>query len=233
MVPAASDRPAVLAPDRDPVIPPRRRASGRRLSILPEARAGKRPVCPRFSIMRGRLVPVWENIGDVALEDLLDWCLTKHKVDTLLVSERGASNRREGHSFYPAVRKSTRMIFGTSIIKEINATGWPGTMLVRDTGRVYVIEFNRAIMEAIVKIEPNLFEWREVHPKHLPEDICVFRRVSNLPVLVSVTHERDAWILSNTKPPGFKTSRFKPSELYIWDGEYFCSTEKTKKSERV
>jgi hypothetical protein len=165
----------------------------------------------------------WENPGEVFLSEVLEWCLQKFRVDTLLVTSRASGASRGKRSFDPAVERNAKSIFGKNLITQFHASGWPGTRLVRHTARVYVVRFDAALMRRLVTVENKLFNWTH-HPKHLPEDICVFRNGSRLPVLVSVTHEGDAFILSDRRssPPGFERSDLPPKYWHIWDGPYFC-----------
>ncbi|MGI0016000.1 MAG: hypothetical protein ACREBU_21475, partial [Nitrososphaera sp.] len=148
----------------------------------------------------------WENTGSVLLDGILDWCLREHQVDTLLATARSSVDQRGIRSFERAVDSAAKSIFGDRLIKRFDAYGWPGTKLIRHTGWVYVVRFDEAMKQRIVDTENELFEWTHYKPRPLPEDICLFRSGSRYPALVSVTHERDAWIISDRKlsPPGFK-----------------------------
>jgi hypothetical protein len=178
--------------------------------MLGEAAKIGKPVC-------------WENSGEVFLSEILDWCLNEHKVDTLLVTSRAFTKRgSEKYTFEKGVERTVKSLFGNELIERLDVNGWPGTELIHHIGRVYVIRFDEKVRKRIVETEKELFGWR--NNRSLPEDICVFRGGSKLPVLVSVTHERDAWVLSNKKsrPPGFRKCSFGLENLFIWDGPYFC-----------
>jgi hypothetical protein len=169
---------------------------------------------------------VWENRSpDLCLSKVLNWCLREHQVDTLLVAHRppptGLRNEHDRGCF-PGIDSAVRTVFGDRIIKSFWASGWPGTQLFAN-GRVYVIRFDETVAKRMASLEDRLFAWDGSAERRLPEDLCVFRDGSRLPVLVSVTHEKDAWIISDKKsqPPGFTDSSFKPEE-YVWDGPYFC-----------
>lgn len=166
----------------------------------------------------------WENTGPVVLSAILEWCLKKYQVDTLLVTAHPALDAKGRKSFEAGLDGAVRSMFGKHLVKRFNASGWPGTELTRHTGRVYVIRFGRPMIRKMAKVENQLFNWRHSSRKPLPEDICVFRLGSKVPVLVSVTHEQNAYIIGDkrSRPPGFKKGDFTPKELYIWDGPYFC-----------
>jgi hypothetical protein len=164
----------------------------------------------------------WENKGTVYLNQILDWCLKRHHIDTLLVTSRSLVGGKGGRSFSQGVDEEVRVIFGGNLIKRFDASGWPGTELIRHTGRVYIVRFNELVKQRMVETENELFKWS--NNDRLPEDICVFRSGSKFPVLFSVTHEKEASVLSDKKsiPPGFKESDLPAKYWYIWDGPYFC-----------
>ena len=168
-------------------------------------------------------IKFWINKGAVSLREVLPWCLSEHKVDTALVVSRDAT--KEGNK---KVEESTRRIFGQKILKSFWATGWPGTELFQtnrkwaSTGRVYVIRFDLETLEQILATENDLFQWNHVRAVPLPEDLCVFRNGSKYPAFYSVTHERDAYSLSDTPPPGFEAETWSESKWFVWDGPYFC-----------
>lgn len=169
----------------------------------------------------------WESKGPVFLSEILDWCLKEHHVDMLLVTARSGMDVKGKRSFNPSVDRAARSIFGENLVKRFDARGWPGTKLIGHTGRVYVVRFDETIKKRMIETENALFKWTDHPPKRLPEDICVFRSGSNRPVLVSITHEEEAYIISGKKsrPPGFIKSDFSITELMlVWDGRYFCRT---------
>jgi hypothetical protein len=89
-------------------------------------------------------------------------------------------------------------------------------------GRVYVSEFDDQMAGKIAKIQNNLFTWLQDGPVPLPEDLCVFKRGAKLPVLLSHSVDREAFVISEACPPGFNASNLNLEDLNIWSGKYFC-----------
>lgn len=162
---------------------------------------------------------VWANLGEVHLLEILTWCIEKEGVDTLLLSSRQSFGKLGKGKYEKGVDPATRNLLGENLIACFEARGWPGTKLINHKGRVYVSVFDSKLAKKMAKVEGNLFKWSNVSRKMLPEDVCLFRRGAKAPTFISVTHERDAWVISGTCPPGFKAST---EELYIWHGKYFC-----------
>lgn len=82
---------------------------------------------------------------------------------------------------------------------------------------MYEIAFDLSLMEPMARLGPRLSDWQMNSKPPLPEDLCLFNHRADWPVLVSVTHEGDAWILSEDRPP-FCTGEsfiFKPENLLI------------------
>ena len=82
---------------------------------------------------------------------------------------------------------------------------------------VYEVAFDPSIIETMARLGPRLEDWQMSSSPPLPEDPCLFSRSADWPVLVSVTHEGDAWILSEERPP-FCTGEpflFRPENLLV------------------
>lgn len=171
---------------------------------------------------KGRKMAVWENLGEIHLSEILTWCLEKEGVDTLLLTSRQSFGKSGKGEYDKGVDPKTRNILGKNLIACFEARGWPGTKLIKHKGRVYVAAFDAQLAKKMAKAEDNLFKWNNVSRKALPEDVCLFRRGAKAPTLISITHDRDAWIISETCPPGFTASTFAQEGLYIWPGKYFC-----------
>jgi hypothetical protein len=165
---------------------------------------------------------IWQNVGDLRLSEILPWCLEIGGVDTILLSNRQSFDKSGKGEYEAAVDPYTKEIFGQNLIACFQARGWPGTKLINHKGRVYVSNFDAGIALTISKIEDSLFNWLNVSGKALPEDICLFKRGAQVPVFISVTHERDAWVVAENCPRGFTASSCRPEDLYIWPGKYFC-----------
>jgi hypothetical protein len=167
---------------------------------------------------------VWENpwLGDVRLSVILPWCLENCGVDTLLVTSHQSFGKSGKGMYYRKVDTTTRKLVGEKLITSFEARGWPGIKLTNHKGRVYISEFDAQLSAKMAEVQNSLFKWLNVDLLALPEDICVFRRGAKLPTLISVTHERQAWVIAEKCPPGFTASTFAPEDLYIWPGKYFC-----------
>ncbi|MDY7091890.1 MAG: hypothetical protein SX243_02865 [Acidobacteriota bacterium] len=82
---------------------------------------------------------------------------------------------------------------------------------------VLVIDFDTSLIDLMAQAGPTLGDWLERPPSSLPEDLCLYREDAKLPALVSVTHERDAWLLADQRPTieGVRPSHLDTSELLI------------------
>jgi hypothetical protein len=69
--------------------------------------------------------------------------------------------------------------------------------LIGHAGKVYVVDFDRSVLQKMVATEGRLGAWTQWNQPPLPKDICVYRAGDRTPVLVSVTHDGDAWIFHN------------------------------------
>ncbi len=91
---------------------------------------------------------------------------------------------------------------------------------------IYILEFNEAVKDLFLSIEPNLRNWRERNRTPLPEDICLFKTGDLHPTLLSALHEGRAWLLTNANP-GLKGVSFsKTVRVENLDREFFISREK-------
>jgi hypothetical protein len=177
--------------------------------------------------MESRLVTtvsVWENGGNVELSSVLDWCL-RQSADILMAVERPAEDRFGKYSFNATVGQKAKRLFAENLIQRLDARGWPGTELIRHTARIHVVRFDENLRNRMVETENELFRWTHHSPNRLPEDLCVFKKGQGYPLFASVTHDRDAYILStgNAAPQGFERTDYTAKEmLLVWDGPYFC-----------
>lgn len=67
---------------------------------------------------------------------------------------------------------------------------WPGTILCGHNATVYYYLLNHKSKELLKKHAKGLFSW--IHPA-LPEDLCFLKSDGN-PWLISIAHEREAWV---------------------------------------
>ncbi|HET8892116.1 MAG TPA: hypothetical protein VFQ41_24680 [Candidatus Angelobacter sp.] len=165
---------------------------------------------------------VWENVAEIQLSEILTWCLENERVDTLLITSRQSFGNSGKGEYEKGAERKTKNLLEKHLIERFEARGWPGTKLTNHKGRVYVSAFDTQLAKKMAKAENNLFKWSNVSRKALPEDVCLFRRGAKAPTLISIIHEREAWVIAETCPPGFTASSFSPEELYIWSGKYFC-----------
>jgi hypothetical protein len=175
-----------------------------------------------MKIEKGRRMAVWENVAEVRLPEILTWCLETERVDTLLLTSRQSFGKSGKGQYEKGVDPKTKNLLGKNLTECFEARGWPGTKLINHKGRVYVSMFDTQLAKKMAKAEDNLFKWSNVSRKALPEDVCLFRQRAKEPTLISITHERNAWVIAGTCPPGFAASSFSPEDLYIWPGKYFC-----------
>lgn len=74
------------------------------------------------------------------------------------------------------------------LINKSTTNNWPGTSLMDNYADVYTYTLNINTSLMLRETENNLFNWIE---PQLPEDLCFYK--SNRPVLISITHEREAY----------------------------------------
>jgi len=68
---------------------------------------------------------------------------------------------------------------------------WPGTRLLNDSATVYLMRLTANSLGVLCNRASRLYEWEQ---PFLPEDLCLMRSVSE-PMLVSISHEKDAYLL--------------------------------------
>jgi hypothetical protein len=71
------------------------------------------------------------------------------------------------------------------------AKEWPGTVLYADEATVYRYGISEGLQNLLKQQEARLFGW--IHPD-APEDPCFLRKSGDV-LLVTVSHERDAYLL--------------------------------------
>lgn len=76
-------------------------------------------------------------------------------------------------------------------VQSVRANEWPGTILLGHEALVHWHRVEPGVREALQEIASHLFEW--VHPA-FPEDPCFFRADGSA-LLVTTSHERDAYLL--------------------------------------
>ena len=125
--------------------------------------------------------------------------------------------------FLAEARQRLRQLFGSYMVTSFRASAWPGTEVIGSPGLVSVIRFNKSVKEILLLTQPDLQKWLHYTQPSLPEDICLFKEAAVHPSFVSVTHEGQAWLISQQEPglPGIKESAHRAKSLFF-DGPYFC-----------
>jgi hypothetical protein len=139
----------------------------------------------------------WKVAHAASLETLLTWCLDVRKVDRLLLATRLDKEVPTPTLLKPEVESRVHELFSDRMLETTVATAWPGTQLIGHAGKVYLVEFDRTVLRRMVAAENRLGAWTQWNKRPLPEDVCVYRVGDRTPVLVSVTHDDDAWIFHN------------------------------------
>lgn len=139
----------------------------------------------------------WDVSRTASVETLLTWCLDVRKVDRLLLATRLDKESPTATLLEPDVESSVHDLFSDRLLEVSLATAWPGTQLIGHAGKVYLVEFDRTVLRRMVAAENRLGAWTQWNKPPLPEDVCVYRAGDAAPVLVSVTHDNDAWIFHN------------------------------------
>jgi hypothetical protein len=116
-----------------------------------------------------------------------------------------------------AIEDVITSLFGDRLMEKKLVRRWPGTELVGHEGVVFRIAFDPSLVEPMAELGAHLSAWQHSNRPPLPEDPCLYRQGDDWPVLVSVKHEGDAWILSEKKPPFCKGKpfEFKPENLLV------------------
>ena len=163
------------------------------------------------------------DVREALLNEILVWALEHHAVDHMLVVLRLNQVGNKWRYADPQAGEFVQSQFGPYIVTGFQAAEWPGTELVGHPGFVYAVNFNAEVKELILRTQPSLAEWQHHSTPPLPEDICLFREGDDHPVVVTRTHDLDAWLISQTKPElqGFKKSNISPDKLFP-KGKYFC-----------
>jgi hypothetical protein len=77
------------------------------------------------------------------------------------------------------------------LIKEVNASEWPGTKLKRDKARVLYFSLDAESSNLLKTAANGLYEWLQ---PILPEDLC-FMKSDGSPYLVTISHEKDSYLV--------------------------------------
>lgn len=138
-----------------------------------------------------RISPQRAGVGSV-----LRWCLDAHQVNRMLVVVRQERWRGGWRPVSPEQHSTTLELFGEFVLSEALCSWWPGTM-TKGAGRVFLLRFDDSVIKVASKVGRRFLAWERGCEPPLPEDICLFKTGASHPVLISVTHEGDAWLLTN------------------------------------
>lgn len=136
----------------------------------------------------------WDVSSEASIDEISSWCLRARKVDRLMVAVRPYIDLDDRVEFDARIEESVSRIFGSRILRSTYATAWPGTKLLEHEGKVYVIKFDSDVAQRISHEMNHLRGWVQRNDPPLPEDLCLYREGDAWPVLVSVTHDGDAWL---------------------------------------
>jgi hypothetical protein len=163
---------------------------------------------------------LWDLPTATEIDLVFEWCARERHVDRLLLSARLDQDEKKPVLDKPSLDRFVASTFGNRLLERKLVRRWPGTQLIGHDGVVYVIAFDLSLIAPMRECGPRLSDWR--HWRHdgkppLPEDPCLFRQGDDWPVLVSVTHERDAWVLSERRPPfcDEEPSDFDPEDIGV------------------
>lgn len=139
-------------------------------------------------------VRCWDVAQSTPFAEIGSWCLQNRGVDRLIVAIRPTLDRQNRREFDPRIDSSVSRIFGKNLLRTVSARAWPGTQLVGHFGKVHVVRFDASVQQSMVETQKYLNGWKQSNDPPLPEDICLYRDGDTYPVLVSVTHDGDAWL---------------------------------------
>lgn len=77
------------------------------------------------------------------------------------------------------------------LVESVRTNKWPGTILLTDQATVYCYRVSEGLDALLSELKTSLFGW--LHPE-APEDPC-FCRSDGEPLLVTTSHEHDAYLL--------------------------------------
>lgn len=176
----------------------------------------------------------WRLPYEVELTPVVAWCLEHRGVDRLMVVTRMRS-RKPLLLDKPEVEAAIERIFGDRVLSRRYVRKWPGTRLLEHDALAATVDFSADLLVAMVAAEPSLYGWLANHRPPLPEDLCLWHHGDELPTLVSVSHEREAWILSDREVdlPGAVLDELTPEHLAIPPAELgFAAREPHWKGKR-
>jgi hypothetical protein len=159
----------------------------------------------------------WDLPIDSDLAVVFAWCLKERAVDRLLLTGRLGRGSKSEAAQKAEMEDLVTSLFGDKVLERKMARKWPGTELLQSRALVYRIRFDESLLQPMSEMGGRLSDWWEGDPPRLPGDPCLYREGDPWPVLVSVIHERDAWILSPNRPPfcSKEPFEFRPENLMV------------------
>ena len=121
--------------------------------------------------------------GGLNYMQLIDACCALGTKMSVVVRDPKAT---QGLPIERTLRRLSEFRSGDALVRE-----WPGTILLADYARIYWHTVGPGLAECLQELASNLFEW--VHPE-FPEDVC-FYRADDSPILVTISHEKEAYLL--------------------------------------
>ncbi len=166
----------------------------------------------------------WSLDVNAPLDDVFEWCIQNHSVDRILLALRMQQVHGRWGPLVPGLDTKAKQLFGAHLVDSFLASAWPATKLIQHPAQIMIIAFNAETKRTVLENGSTLSAWLHNAQSPLPEDLCLFSEKSAMPVLVSCTHERDAWLITDKAMTlrGTAKARLKTAELTIPQTKYFC-----------
>ena len=172
-----------------------------------------------------KTLKVWEmSKSKCSLTEILTWCITERQTNRLLFTMPMSQDSRRRGEPNKALLDRTLNLFGPFVIKRFRAGAWPGTRLIDRKAMVFILQFDEALKNKILETQSSIWDWLYTSDPPLPEDLCLFLEGDTAPSFVSITHEKEGYLISETKPRlnGVILSELYLSDLLPQSGNYFC-----------
>ena len=183
-------------------------------------------------------IKCWEiDVRQVPFAAVLNWCRQHHQVDRLLLGIMMKPRRKRTSLKHrvtsPAQLKNAYRYFGENVLSVYSVKSWPARSFDEGVSPLLEIELNDEVIRTCLKIGPSLGDWTWWNDDcPLPEDPCLFKAGAKYPNLVSVAHEKEAWLLTDKKVdlPGVTLdAKVKAKDLFF-DGRCFCKNTRPCRS---
>ncbi|HLC87869.1 MAG TPA: hypothetical protein VJG66_02330 [Patescibacteria group bacterium] len=96
-----------------------------------------------------------------------------------------------------------------NLISKKEESSWPGTELIEEVATVYKFKLNNETVAMLTNASESLFSW--IQPA-LPEDLCLIRANGD-PLLVTISHEHDAFLNILTEDEEKTLTKIKNSDI--------------------